>query len=101
AFSLGKGFGIALDAILVLAAALYAQRTLAARIAAEGPLRIQGDGRDAELLEQIDEWSYRAIAIGLPMVAFVLMSGAVWAQMAWSTFWSWDPKEVWALITFT
>jgi ABC-type transport system involved in cytochrome c biogenesis permease subunit len=35
------------------------------------------------------------------MIAFVLMSGAVWAQLAWSTFWSWDPKEVWALITFT
>jgi ABC-type transport system involved in cytochrome c biogenesis permease subunit len=48
----------------------------------------------------LDEWSYRAIAIGLPLIAFVLMSGAIWAQLAWSTFWSWDPKEVWALITF-
>ncbi|HWE64848.1 MAG TPA: cytochrome c biogenesis protein CcsA, partial [Chloroflexota bacterium] len=51
-------------------------------------------------LAMLDEWSYRAIAIGLPLIAFVLMSGAIWAQLAWSTFWSWDPKEVWALITF-
>jgi cytochrome c-type biogenesis protein CcsB len=51
-------------------------------------------------LVAIDEWNYRAVAIGLPLIAFTLMSGAVWAQMAWATYWSWDPKEVWALITF-
>ena len=62
---------------------------------------VAAEGAEADLLEQLDEWSYRAISIGLPLIAFVLMSGAVWAQMAWSTFWSWDPKEVWALITFT
>ncbi len=51
-------------------------------------------------LVALDEWNYRGVAIGLPLIAFTLMSGAVWAQMAWSTYWTWDPKEVWALITF-
>lgn len=99
-FSVGKGLAIGLEAVALIVAALLAQRSVNRRIAAAGPLRIPDQGPEGELLEQLDEWSYRAISIGLPMVAFVLMSGAVWAQMAWSTFWSWDPKEVWALITF-
>ncbi len=57
------------------------------------------DADDAGLIA-LDEWNYRGVAIGLPLIAFTLMSGAVWAQMAWATYWSWDPKEVWALITF-
>jgi cytochrome c-type biogenesis protein CcsB len=100
AFSAGKALGIAAEAVLLLGLALLLWRATLRRVAAEGPLSQPGLGRDADLLEQLDEWSYRAIAIGLPLIAFVLMSGAVWAQMAWSTFWSWDPKEVWALITF-
>ena len=59
----------------------------------------QGTADDAGLVA-LDEWNYRAVAIGLPLIAFTLMSGAVWAQMAWATYWTWDPKEVWALITF-
>ncbi|HET7658548.1 MAG TPA: cytochrome c biogenesis protein CcsA, partial [Bacillales bacterium] len=48
-----------------------------------------------------DEISYRSVAIGLPVFALGgLIFAAIWAQMAWTQFWSWDPKEVWALITF-
>ncbi|HET7629223.1 MAG TPA: c-type cytochrome biogenesis protein CcsB [Bacillales bacterium] len=48
-----------------------------------------------------DEISYRAVAIGLPVFTLGgLIFAAIWAQEAWTRFWGWDPKEVWALITF-
>ncbi len=99
AVSVGKVAGIGCEAVLFLLLAVGARLTLAPRVARAAP-EFRVSGADAELLDQLDEWGYRAIALGVPMIAFVLMSGAIWAQMAWSTFWSWDPKEVWALITF-
>ncbi|WP_100372635.1 cytochrome c biogenesis protein CcsA [Bacillus sp. FJAT-45037] len=51
--------------------------------------------------QAVDEVSYRAIAIGFPVFALGgLIFAMIWAQIAWSRFWGWDPKEVWALITF-
>ena len=100
AFSLSKGVGIAVEAVALLALTLIARRLLAVQVARFVAVPLPSEGPEAELLEQLDEWGYRSIAIGLPLIAFVLMSGAIWAQLAWSTFWSWDPKEVWALITF-
>lgn len=48
-----------------------------------------------------DEIGYRAVAIGLPVFALGgLIFASIWAQEAWTRFWGWDPKEVWALITF-
>lgn len=48
-----------------------------------------------------DEISYRAVAIGLPIFTLGgLIFAAIWAEKAWTQFWGWDPKEVWALITF-
>jgi len=49
----------------------------------------------------LDEITYRAIAIGFPLFTLGgLIFAAIWAQMAWDRFWGWDPKEVWALITW-
>lgn len=49
----------------------------------------------------MDEISYRAVVIGFPLFALGgLLFAMIWAQIAWSRFWGWDPKEVWALITF-
>ncbi len=48
----------------------------------------------------LDELSYRAIAWGFPFLAVGIVSGAIWANYAWGTYWSWDPKETWSLITF-
>lgn len=49
----------------------------------------------------VDEISYRAVAIGFPVFALgALIFAMIWAQIAWTRFWGWDPKEVWALITF-
>jgi ABC-type transport system involved in cytochrome c biogenesis permease subunit len=51
--------------------------------------------------EDLDEISYRAIAIGYPIFTLgALIFAMIWAQVAWSRFWGWDPKEVWALITW-
>jgi len=56
------------------------------------------DGIDAE---DLDEISYRAIAIGYPIFALgALIFAMIWAHEAWGRFWGWDPKETWALITF-
>ncbi len=48
----------------------------------------------------LDELSYRAIAWGFPFLAVGIVSGAVWANYAWGGYWSWDPKETWALIVW-
>ncbi|MEI7024592.1 cytochrome c biogenesis protein CcsA [Paenibacillus sp. y28] len=51
--------------------------------------------------EDLDEISYRAIAIGYPIFSLgALIFAMIWAQEAWGRFWGWDPKEVWALITW-
>ncbi|MCM3237369.1 c-type cytochrome biogenesis protein CcsB [Heyndrickxia oleronia] len=49
----------------------------------------------------MDEITYRSVVIGFPLFALGgLVFAMIWAQLAWSRFWGWDPKEVWALITF-
>ncbi|MGM8365311.1 c-type cytochrome biogenesis protein CcsB [Virgibacillus sp. W0181] len=49
----------------------------------------------------LDEITYRAVAIGFPVFTLGgLIFAAIWAQIAWDRFWGWDPKEVWALITW-
>jgi cytochrome c-type biogenesis protein CcsB len=50
-----------------------------------------------ELLEEI---SYKMIAVGWPLLGGGILTGAVWANSAWGTYWSWDPKETWSLITW-
>ena len=57
-------------------------------------------GEEAGRLLQMDYLSYRLIAFGFLMLTVVILSGCVWAEHAWSSFWSWDPKETWALITW-
>jgi len=52
------------------------------------------------LLQTIDTWSYRIIGLGFPFLTIGIISGAIWANEAWGTYWSWDPKETWALITW-
>lgn len=51
--------------------------------------------------DDLDEIAYRAIAIGFPIFTLgALVFAMMWAQIAWGRFWGWDPKEVWALITW-
>lgn len=55
---------------------------------------------DSKLGEQLDHYSYRSITLGFPLLTIGILSGAVWANEAWGSYWSWDPKETWALITW-
>ena len=51
-------------------------------------------------LAQMDYLCYRLVAMGFLLLTVVILSGAIWAEQAWSAFWTWDPKETWALITW-
>lgn len=51
-------------------------------------------------LELLDSLIYKSIAIGFPMLSLGIITGAAWANYAWGTYWSWDPKETWSLITW-
>jgi len=51
-------------------------------------------------LERLDEITYRMTAIGFLMLTLGIITGAVWANYAWGSYWSWDPKETWSLITW-
>lgn len=48
----------------------------------------------------LDEINYKAIIIGFPMLTLGIVTGAAWANYAWGSYWSWDPKETWSLITW-
>ena len=61
---------------------------------------IQTSSERLSLLESIDNLSYRTISFGFPLLTIGIIAGAVWANEAWGSYWSWDPKETWALITW-
>jgi cytochrome c-type biogenesis protein CcsB len=48
----------------------------------------------------LDDLNYRAIMIGFPLLTIGIITGAAWANYAWGTYWSWDPKETWSLIVW-
>ncbi|MBU3932397.1 MAG: c-type cytochrome biogenesis protein CcsB [Pseudomonadota bacterium] len=48
----------------------------------------------------LDEVGYKTIAIGFPLLTIGIITGAFWANVAWGTYWSWDPKETWSLIVW-
>ncbi|GFO68272.1 c-type cytochrome biogenesis protein CcsB [Geomonas limicola] len=48
----------------------------------------------------LDDLNYRAIMVGFPLLTLGIVTGAAWANYAWGTYWSWDPKETWSLIVW-
>ncbi|NTV50246.1 MAG: c-type cytochrome biogenesis protein CcsB [Geobacteraceae bacterium] len=48
----------------------------------------------------LDDLNYQAIMIGFPLLTLGIITGAAWANYAWGTYWSWDPKETWSLIVW-
>ena len=48
----------------------------------------------------LDEISYKAVVIGFPFLTSVIVLGAIWADVAWGSYWSWDPKETASLVTW-
>jgi cytochrome c-type biogenesis protein CcsB len=51
-------------------------------------------------LDTIDELIYQSIALGFIFLSLGIITGSVWAHYAWGSYWSWDPKETWSLITW-
>jgi cytochrome c-type biogenesis protein CcsB len=51
-------------------------------------------------LRQLDELNYQMILFGFLWLSLGIITGSVWADLAWGTYWSWDPKETWSLITW-
>ena len=56
--------------------------------------------KDELRLTKLDHLSYRMIAFGFLMLTVTILTGCIWAEQAWGAFWTWDPKETWALITW-
>ena len=52
------------------------------------------------LLKKLDQLSFRSIGIGFPFLTIGILSGSIWANEAWGSYWNWDPKETWSLITW-
>ena len=73
----------------------YRQAQLAADGGAAG---LTLSSSSISLSEQLDSLSYRTITVGFLLLSIGIVSGAVWANEAWGSWWSWDPKETWALI---
>lgn len=61
---------------------------------------IQSDQKMLTIFNTLDNLSYRTIGIGFPLLTIGILSGAVWANETWGSYWSWDPKETWAFITW-
>lgn len=65
-----------------------------------GGLYFIGPARFVPSRENLDDVNYRSIIIGFSMLTSGILTGAVWAHYAWGSYWSWDPKETWSLITW-
>jgi len=51
-------------------------------------------------IKVLDDINYKAIMVGFPLLTLGIITGAAWANYAWGTYWSWDPKETWSLIVW-
>nr|YP_009549494.1 cytochrome c heme attachment protein [Vittaria appalachiana]AYW16643.1 cytochrome c heme attachment protein [Vittaria appalachiana] len=58
------------------------------------------NAQKCQLINYLDRWTYRTITLGFSFLTIGILSGSVWANEAWGSFWSWDPKETWALVTW-
>ncbi|MEI6126321.1 MAG: c-type cytochrome biogenesis protein CcsB [Pseudomonadota bacterium] len=86
-----SAFAISFGASLVY---LFKQKKAAAPSAAE-----QG-GDHALSIKTLDDIIYKTVSIGFLLLSIGIITGAVWANYAWGSYWSWDPKETWSLITW-
>lgn len=82
----------------------YGCFAIAAAAAAALLLRARADaaGQPSSLptVKSLEALSYRAVAVGFPFFSLAILLGCVWAYQAWGGYWSWDPKETWALIVW-
>jgi cytochrome c-type biogenesis protein CcsB len=72
----------------------------ARRVAAGRPAGADGILRRLPRAEVLDRLAYRTVVFGFPIWTFGVIAGAIWADKAWGSYWSWDPTEIWAFITW-
>ena len=99
----GNSFGTNFAKADLQNTAFYKEEPLeeySALILEEGNKQSEVRGTRLGLLESIDNLSYRTISFGFPLLTIGIIAGSVWANEAWGAYWSWDPKETWALITW-
>jgi len=51
-------------------------------------------------LETLDRINYKCTSYGFPLLTLGIITGSLWAELAWGSYWNWDPKETWSLITW-
>jgi cytochrome c-type biogenesis protein CcsB len=85
-----------------VAVAIVAYGTFTVAFAAAVLYLIQTDQgrRGLPSRELLDEIGYKAVMVGFPFLTLTIVLGAVWADVAWGTYWSWDPKETASLVTW-
>ena len=66
----------------------------------DAPPTTEEDSATLPALDLLDEIIYKGNAVGFLLLAIGIITGAVWANYAWGSYWSWDPKETWSLITW-
>jgi cytochrome c-type biogenesis protein CcsB len=59
---------------------------------------IDGPGGALPSLEKLDRINHRLLLFGFAMLSLAILSGAIWSEANWGTFWRWEPKESWALV---
>ena len=62
-----------------------------------------GEGAFSRLIpaaDAVDELLYQSVVLGFVLLSLGIVTGSVWAQYAWGSYWSWDPKETWSLVTW-
>lgn len=68
------------------------------RLKAKRPLTRSAEGGPS--LEKLDRINYRLLGWGLVMLSLAMITGAIWAEATWGRFWSWEPRELWSLVTW-
>jgi cytochrome c-type biogenesis protein CcsB len=91
--------GVFFVAAVIGIAYLFVDRH-ARRVAAGRPTGSDGILRRLPGPEVLDRLAYRTVVFGFPIWTFGVMAGAIWADRAWGSYWSWDPTETWAFITW-
>ncbi|PSK96381.1 cytochrome c-type biogenesis protein CcsB [Haloactinopolyspora alba] len=93
------GMAVVAFGLFTVSAVISALQIVAERSAKRGA--VHGFGASLPPERTLDRLAYRLTAVGFPIWTFgPLILGAVWAEVSWGRFWGWDPKEVWALITW-
>jgi cytochrome c-type biogenesis protein CcsB len=91
--------GVFFVAAVIGIAYLFVDRH-ARQVAAGRPAGSDGILRRLPGPEILDRLAYRTVVFGFPIWTFGVMAGAIWADRAWGSYWSWDPTETWAFITW-